>query len=142
MPRELFRLTSITPSVVTCASAKGARYEVLAMGTTQNQEAHPMHTYAFITRAVFPSSLFLVASLSALATLASDSDRSQAAQEGMGVAPASALSVMASGAVEDTLVACLERIPADATAGQRLLAEQSCERAEDTKKWIHAAPRF
>jgi hypothetical protein len=101
-----------------------------------------MRTYAFITRAVLLSSLVLVASWSALTVLASGSDRSQEAQEGMGVAPASALNAVASGAVEDTLVACLERIPVDATAGQRLLAEQSCERAEETKKRLEAAPTF
>ena len=49
---------------------------------------------------------------------------------------------MASGAVGDTLVACLASIPADATAGQRLLAEQSCEGAEETRKRIQAAPKF
>jgi len=36
------------------------------------------------------------------------------------------MNVMASGAVEDTLKLCLARIPKDASAGQRLLAEQSC----------------
>jgi hypothetical protein len=36
----------------------------------------------------------------------------------------------AAGALEDTLEACLARIPKDATAGQRMMAEQSCRRAE------------
>lgn len=37
---------------------------------------------------------------------------------------------IAAGAVEDSLRACLDRIPKDATAGQRLIAEQSCQRDE------------
>ena len=37
---------------------------------------------------------------------------------------------VAAGSVEDSLHACLARIPNDATAGQKMLAEQSCRRAE------------
>jgi len=35
---------------------------------------------------------------------------------------------IASGSVEDTLNACLARVPRDASEGQKLLAEQSCRR--------------
>ena len=35
---------------------------------------------------------------------------------------------VASGAVEDSQAACLKRIPQNATAGQRMLAEDSCKR--------------
>lgn len=35
---------------------------------------------------------------------------------------------VASGSVEDTLDACMARIPKDATAGQKMLADQSCSR--------------
>ena len=35
---------------------------------------------------------------------------------------------VASGAVEDNSNACMARIPKDASAGQRLLAEESCRR--------------
>lgn len=35
---------------------------------------------------------------------------------------------IARGAVEDTLEECLSRIPKEATAGQKMLAEQSCRR--------------
>jgi hypothetical protein len=35
---------------------------------------------------------------------------------------------VASGSVEDTLNACLARVPRDASEGQKLLAEQSCRR--------------
>ena len=37
---------------------------------------------------------------------------------------------VAAGSVEDSLHACLARIPKDATAGQKMLAEESCRRAE------------
>lgn len=45
----------------------------------------------------------------------------------------------AAGALEDTLDACLARIPGDATDGQRMMAEQSCRRAETER---HSAQTF
>jgi hypothetical protein len=36
--------------------------------------------------------------------------------------------------VEDTLNACLSRIPSDASAGQRMLAEESCKRDQANRK--------
>lgn len=60
----------------------------------------------------------------------------------MVLAPAGALNEVASDAVEDTLKICLARIPGDASAGQRLLAEQSCAREEETRTLIHVAPKF
>ncbi len=47
---------------------------------------------------------------------------------------------MAAGAVGDTLKACLARIPADASAGQRMIAEQSCGRDQGDRKLIQAVP--
>lgn len=47
---------------------------------------------------------------------------------------------MAAGAVGDTLQACLARIPADASAGQRMIAEQSCARDQGDRKLIQAVP--
>ncbi len=41
--------------------------------------------------------------------------------------------IMASGAIEDTQQACLARIPKDATAGQRMLAEDSCKRDQQAR---------
>lgn len=41
---------------------------------------------------------------------------------------------VASGAVEDTLNACMARIPKDATAGQRMLAEESCRRDQALRR--------
>ncbi|MBI3357802.1 MAG: hypothetical protein HY038_13725 [Nitrospirae bacterium] len=40
---------------------------------------------------------------------------------------------VASGAVEDTLNACLARIPTNASAGQKLLAEESCRRDQSNR---------
>ncbi len=41
---------------------------------------------------------------------------------------------IASGSVEDTLNACLARIPNDATAGQKMLAEESCRRDQAARR--------
>ncbi len=45
----------------------------------------------------------------------------------------------AAGAVEDSLQACMARIPKDATAGQRMIAEQSCRRDEGDRKPFQAS---
>lgn len=60
----------------------------------------------------------------------------------MVLAPIDATGVMASGAVEDTLKACLSRIPSNASAGQRMLAEQSCKGEEATRNLAPLAPKF
>lgn len=44
------------------------------------------------------------------------------------------------GAVEDTLKACMARIPKNASIGQRMLAEQSCGRDESDRKPFLAVP--
>jgi len=41
---------------------------------------------------------------------------------------------IAAGSVEDSLSACMSRIPSDATEGQRQLAEKSCERDQANRK--------
>ncbi len=41
---------------------------------------------------------------------------------------------IASGAVEDSLNACLARIPKDASAGQKMLAEESCRRDQAARR--------
>ena len=47
---------------------------------------------------------------------------------------------IADGAVEDTLKACMARIPKDASIGQRMIAEQSCGRDERDRKPFLAVP--
>src|ERR1043165_7612961 len=61
---------------------------------------------------------------------------------GASIASASAgdLGMVASGAVEDTLRACLSRIPRDASIGQRMIAERSCYRDETDRNVIQAVP--
>lgn len=41
---------------------------------------------------------------------------------------------IAAGAVEDSLNACLARIPKDASSGQRMLAEESCRRDQAARR--------
>lgn len=52
------------------------------------------------------------------------------------------LSVLASGAVEDSLKACMARIPELASVGQYLLAKQSCVGEEQTRTESRSAPNF
>jgi hypothetical protein len=60
----------------------------------------------------------------------------------MGFATVAELDVMASSAAEDTLKACMARIPAFASAGQRMLAERSCAGEEEVRKTLRSAPKF
>ena len=52
------------------------------------------------------------------------------------------LNTVAANSIDDTLKACLARIPKVATAGQRLLAEQNCRGEERTRQEMQASPRF
>ena len=63
-------------------------------------------------------------------------------EKAVGFAPIAELTVTASGAAEDTFKACVARIPAFASAGQRMLAEQSCAAEEETRSTIQSAPKF
>ena len=40
----------------------------------------------------------------------------------------------------DSLEACMARIPSDATAGQRMIAERTCKRDADNQSSIRAVP--
>ncbi len=40
----------------------------------------------------------------------------------------------------DSLAACLARIPGDASAGQRMIAERTCQRDADNRSSIDAVP--
>lgn len=55
-------------------------------------------------------------------------------------APVGGVGAAASGTQGDTLQACLSRIPKDASAGQRLIAQRSCERDEADRKEIEIVP--
>lgn len=54
--------------------------------------------------------------------------------------PTSGPILVAVGAVEDTFSACLARIPKDAGAGQRMMAELSCKRDEGAREIVRDAP--
>ena len=47
---------------------------------------------------------------------------------------------LAAGSVEDTIGACMARIPQDASIGQVMIAEQSCWRDENERKPVQAVP--
>jgi hypothetical protein len=57
-------------------------------------------------------------------------------------APATDLNKVAANSIDDTLKACLARIPEVATPGQRLLAEQNCRGEESTRQETQVTPRF
>jgi hypothetical protein len=87
------------------------------------------------------SMVLLLASLSPLSTLPAQA-ADLLVEEASRLAPIGKLGVMASGAAEDTFKACMARIPEVASAGQRMLAEQSCLGEEEFRKAIQAAPKF
>ena len=95
-----------------------------------------MKTDRFIRHMVMVVALALTAWLPALPAQAAD----QLSGETISSASMGERGVVAAGSVEDTLKACLARIPKDASAGQRMMAEQSCDRDEDTRKPIQAVP--
>jgi hypothetical protein len=59
-----------------------------------------------------------------------------------GSVPVGERSIQTSGIAENTIKACMARIPEVATAGQRMLAEQSCAAEEDVRKAIRSARTF
>lgn len=87
---------------------------------------------------VLVSLAVLFASLPILPLHAAD----QSVERPMMLAPTEALRLLASGSAEDTLKACLARIPDGATYGQRLLAEETCKDEETTRTLIPLAPQF
>ena len=97
-----------------------------------------MRIYLFIRRIVIFTSLVLICGLPALAT--------QAADQPSGGSPPVVLTgepaTIAAGAAQDTLKACLARIPTDGSVGQRMLATQGCEQYEGTRKVSQDPPKF
>lgn len=99
-----------------------------------------MTTYLFIRRGVILTSLVLISWLPALAAQPGDQPSRGATPPASPPAATGELSLMASGAAEDTLKACLARIPKDASVGQRMVAEQGCARDAETRKLIEGVP--
>jgi len=86
--------------------------------------------------------LLLFALLLALPAMTAAAASDEHMKGAMILTPATQQDVMASGAVEDTLKACLGRIPSDGTIGQRLLAEQNCAGQQQTRQLVPEATRF
>ena len=59
---------------------------------------------------------------------------------GPGGQPAAVAGQAAAGTFGDTLEDCMARIPKDASSGQRMLAEVSCQRDEEGRQSIEAVP--
>ncbi len=55
-------------------------------------------------------------------------------------APVAAMERPAAGTTDDSLAACMARIPKNATAGQRMFAEGSCRRDAEARQAIEAVP--
>jgi hypothetical protein len=97
-----------------------------------------MRTHLSHTRRILLLSALLMAPTAVLTAEAADGSLKGATL----IAPTEQRNAVASGAVEDTLKACLGRIPSDASAGQRLLAEQSCAGQQETRQLAPSAPQF
>jgi hypothetical protein len=89
-----------------------------------------MHNHPFMCRAILTGAALVVTSFFASSALAAE--KSQTASTTPPVV--SATNSVAAGSIEDSLQACMARIPKDATAGQRMIAEQSCRRDEGDRK--------
>jgi hypothetical protein len=95
-----------------------------------------MDTMQLIRHMVMVASLTLIAGIAVGSAQGADKHVKAAAA----VAPGSGLSITASGAVEDNFKTCMGRIPKDASAGQRMMAEQGCGRDQETRKSLDAVP--
>lgn len=97
-----------------------------------------MQTSFLIQRFIlFSAILVLTATMSPFSTLAEEPSTRAENQQLKGaviVPPKDRFGDISPGAAEDTLKACLARIPEQATVGQRMLAEQTCEREEAIRK--------
>ncbi len=89
-----------------------------------------MHRHPSIRHAILAGTLVLLSAILAFSTQAADKTSAVSAPSGATITG----NAIAAGASEDSLQACLARIPKDATTGQRLIAEQSCLRDEGDRK--------
>ena len=87
---------------------------------------------------LWSSFLLLASSLSPFSIQAEDQKSNQEHDKQLKgaviIPPTNRFGDIAPGAAEDTFKACLARIPEQATVGQRMLAEQTCEREEAIRK--------
>ena len=95
-----------------------------------------MMTTLFTKRTICVLTVLFAASIGLVSTQAAD-------REPALVAPGSDTTTepgIAAGSVEDTLQACIARIPKDASIGQLMIAEQGCWRDENDRKPVQAIP--
>ncbi|GJL64164.1 MAG: hypothetical protein NPIRA04_28180 [Nitrospirales bacterium] len=88
----------------------------------------------FINRTIFVASLmFVLLILPGISSADDQEDRMKNFYE----AQEQSRAQIAVGSSEDTLKACLGRIPSDASAGQFMLAEQNCQHVEVDRNKKH-----
>ena len=90
----------------------------------------------FIKQTIAVLAIFLSAFIAAPPVQAEERAPATIAPESKGMAEED----IAAGSVEDTLGACMARIPKDASIGQVMIAEQSCWRDENDRKPVQAVP--
>ena len=99
-----------------------------------------MQTHFLVGRYfLFSAMLFLTSAVSPLSTYAKDDQPPKQTEDpqskgGIVLPPKDRLGDVSPGAAEDTLKACLARIPEQAAVGQRMMAEMTCEREEVIRK--------
>lgn len=90
--------------------------------------------------AMIASAILFVSACATDGTMSSESSASSSSTAATAEAPATGPGRAAAGASGDTQQACLHRIPRDASAGQRMMAEETCKRDEATRKSITVVP--
>lgn len=95
-----------------------------------------MNTHLVITRIIVIASLALIPWIAASSADAAG----KAPKASAPPTQAEGRSSVASGSVEDSQQACLARIPKDATTGQRMIAEGSCKRDQESRQSFQEAP--
>ena len=93
--------------------------------------------YRSMGKTMIATVLMIVALVFSAETQAAD----QRAAGKTSISPTVSLGVIAAGAAEDNLKACLARIPKDASAGQHLMAVQSCERDDEGRQTFFSPGR-
>lgn len=78
----------------------------------------------FINRSIFVASLFLIPLVLPMGSSAAEPEMGTRALQTQN------LKQIAVGSTQDSLKACLARIPADASVGQQMLAEQACQQVD------------
>lgn len=97
-----------------------------------------MHNNLFILRTIFAGAI-LILPLTFGPSVNAAAKASKKTATPVATTPGNTI---AAGATEDSLKSCLSRIPKDATAGQRMIAEQSCQRDEGERKPFQATGNY